>query len=484
MKKLIIISTIVLTGLVSCKKFLTENPYSILSTNNFYQTSGDAEVALNGVFGTMTAQTYYGRTSWTVSELGGEDLTVPATSSSDRITLGNYTANNSNGEVSNWWINIYSMINRANDVIANVPGISMDTAARNDIVGNARFLRALGYFELIRSFGDVPLLLTPTTATSNLFPAKTKVAAIYTQIIQDLQYAEANCLLESKITAAYKGRVSSGAASTILAKVYLTRAATADADANDYNNALTECNKVINSGQYTLLPNYKAIFDWTNKFPATPENIFAVQFAEPPSTGNIIIRMLTSAKTTPAGSASFYVPTPFAQSYIPADSIRKKFNITNQDKSATGVFTTNPLYFYTKFNTDPTWTAQSNNSMANWIITRYADVLLMQSEAMHFINPADPNQFNGINAVRTRAGLTGVNQLDFTNTPSSDDFITALLNERAWELCMEGHRRWDLIRLGRIQSALLAGKGVTVPSANPLLPIPLTQITLDSLLAK
>jgi hypothetical protein len=122
--------------------------------------------------------------------------------------------------------------------------------------------------------------------------------------------------------------------------------------------------------------------------------------------------------------------------------------------------------------------------MANWIITRYADVLLMQSEALHFLNPADPTQFNGLNAVRARAGLTGVNQLSFTNTPGPDDFITALLNERSWELCMEGHRKWDLIRLGRLQSALLAGKGVTVPGADPLLPIPLAQIALDSLLAK
>jgi hypothetical protein len=110
----------------SCKKFLTETPYSLLSTNNFYQSAGDAEVALNGVFATLTAQTYYGRTSWTVTELGGEDLTVPSTSSSDRITLGNYTETSSNGEVANWWNNIYSMVNRANDVIANVPKISMD----------------------------------------------------------------------------------------------------------------------------------------------------------------------------------------------------------------------------------------------------------------------------------------------------------------------------------------------------------------------
>jgi hypothetical protein len=194
--------------------------------------------------------------------------------------------------------------------------------------------------------------------------------------------------------------------------------------------------------------------------------------------------MLTSAKTTPAGSASFYVPPAFPLTYIAADSIRKKFSMTNQDKSSSGSLSTDPLYFYTKFSTDPTWTAQSNNSEANWIITRYADVLLMQSEALHFINPADSTQFNGINAVRARAGLTGVNQLNFTNTPGPADFITALLNERAWELCMEGHRRWDLIRLGRLQSALLTGKGVTVSSADPLLPIPLAQVALDSLLAK
>jgi hypothetical protein len=484
MKKgiLFLIAACLVTG--SCKKFLTETPYSLLSTNNFYQSEGDAEVALNGVFATLTAQTYYGRTSWTVSELGGDDLTVPSNSSSDRITLGNYTATSSNGEVANWWNNIYSMINRANDVIEHVPGIQMDTAARNDIVGNAYFLRALGYFELIRSFGDVPLLLTPTTATSNLLPAKTPITSIYPQIISDLQYAEANCLQENAIPTANKGRVSSGAASTILAKVYLTRAATPGADPNDYTNALAECNKVINSGQYALLPKYSSIFDWTNKFPAKPENIFSVQFAEPPSVGNIIIRMLTSSKTTPAGSASFYVPPAFPPTYIAADSIRKKFTMTNQDKSASGTYSTDVNYYYTKFSSDPTWTAQSNNSEANWIITRYADVLLMQSEALHFLNPTDPTQFNGINAVRARAGLTGTYQLDFTTTPGPDDFVTALVNERSWELCMEGHRKWDLIRLGRLQTALLSGKGVTVPSADPLLPVPLAQVALDSLLSQ
>lgn len=471
------------SALVSCKKFLTETPYSLLSTNNFYQTAADAEVAVNGIYSPLTAQTYYGRTSWTVSENSGDLLMVPSNSSSDRITLGNYTETSSNGEVANWWTNIYGMINKANDVIAHVPGISMDTATRNDLMGNAYFLRALGYFELVRSFGAVPLLITPTTATSNLFPAKATVPSIYNQIISDLQYAEANCLLESQIPSTYKGRASSGAASTMLAKVYLTRAATSNAVSTDYTNALAECNKVINSNQYMLLPKFSSIFDWTNKFPATPENIFSVQFGDPPSVGNIIIRMLTSAKTTPAGSASFYVPPTFPGTFIAADSIRKNFTMTNIDKAANGSTSVDANWFYTKFSSDPTWTAQNNNSQANWIITRYADVLLMQSEALHFINNNDPNQFNGINLVRARAGLTGAYQLSFANTPGPDDFITALVNERAWELCMEGHRRWDLIRLGRLQANLLSGKGVTVSSPDPLIPIPYAQVQLDSLLA-
>lgn len=468
----------------SCTKFLTETPNSLLSSNNFYQTAGDASVALNGVFATLTSSLYYGRTSWTISELSGEGLTVPSTGSSDRVTLGNFTATNANGEISNWWINVYGMINKANDVIANVPSIAMDTTSRNNIVGNAYFLRALGYFEMIRSFGDVPLLTLPTNSASNLFPPKTPVAQIYLQIISDLQYAEAHCFLEKNILTANKGQVSSGAASTILAKVYLTRAASSNAVATDYANALAECNKVINSAQYTLLPSYSAVFNWTVKFPATPENIFSVQFAQPPSTGNIIIRMLTSAQTVPAGSASFYATPYFAKSYIAADSVRKKASITNVDINAAGVKTNNTNYFYCKFSQDPAWTAQNNNSAANWIITRYADVLLMQSEALYFINAQDPNIFNGINAVRSRAGLTGAYQLNFVNTTTPAAFVVALLNERSWELCMEGHRRWDLIRLGGYQAAMLAGKNITVPIPNPLLPIPGTQIALDSLLGK
>jgi starch-binding outer membrane protein, SusD/RagB family len=472
MKKGIVIIIILAVALISCKKFLKEEPYSILSNNNFYTNEGDANAALNGVFSPMQAQTYYGRTCWLISELSGEGLTVGANPTADRNTLSNYTYTGSNGEILNWWRNIYSLINRANDVITNVPAISMDTVRRNNIIGNARFLRALGYFELIRSFGDVPLTLTPTTASSETKPKKTPVAEIYNQIIADLIYAEANCFPENKITAANKGRVSSGAASAILAKVYLTRSK----DATDNINALAACNKVISSNLYRLLPVYSDVFAPEKKNGS--EHIFSVQFELPPSVGNITMRMMYPSQNFPGGSGSFQGTTVFGNSYAVADSFRKSFNLSTKAVGRTGTVVTVPLY-YSKYK-DVLWTDQSNNSRTNWIITRYADVLLMQSEALNKINPGDTTKFDGINAVRKRAGLTTVEQqLNFTNTVTSDDFVNALVKERGWELCMEGHRKWDLIRLGKIRS-VLATKGVNnITSDNPLLPIPDSEKALN-----
>lgn len=111
----------------------------------------------------------------------------------------------------------------------------------------------------------------------------------------------------------------------------------------------------------------------------------------------------------------------------------------------------------------------------NWIILRYADVLLMQSELLHDINPADNNKFNGINEVRARAGVP---PLDFTTTTSADDFVTAMVNERAWEFCVEGQRRWDLIRLKRFQQ-VQESLGHTFDPNRLLFPIPQTEIDVN-----
>jgi hypothetical protein len=213
-----------------------------------------------------------------------------------------------------------------------------------------------------------------------------------------LKNAEANCLTEDKITSANKGMVSSGAASAMLARVYLQRASTSFADAADNTNALAECNKVIASNIYKLNPDYTDIFNWDKKYyPAQTENIFSVQFGNnnTSTTQNITIRMFSPSGL--GGSGSFVAnPYFFNNGYFGPD-VRKGWNILNKVATATVA-----PYVY-KYR-DAQWVSGSNNSRMNWIVLRYADVLMMQSEAMNNINPADANKFNGLNAVRDRGG--------------------------------------------------------------------------------
>lgn len=465
--------------IISCKKFLTEKPQSFLTPDNFYTSAADATAALNGVFSVLTPQPYYGRTVWIISE-NSADLLYPATGNTDRTTLyqNNYTA--TNGEISNWWINGYKMIKAANDVIAHVPAINMDVTARNNIVGNARFLRAMAYFDLVRSFGNIPLITAPVVGSTDttLYPHRSPASTVYQQIISDLQYAEANCLAENKIPSSSKGMVSSGAASAMLARVYLTRANTNYADPQDNQNALAACNKVINSGIYKLLPSYADIFDISKKY--GPEHIFCVQFALPPSTGNITLRMLTPQ--TIYGSASFFCQKNFfTNGYTDADSIRRNYNLANKAVSPTTGVSANVTPFFYKYR-DPYWLANGggNNSQMDWIVLRYADVLMMQSEAMNNIDATNPAKFDGVNAVRTRAGLTDpTQQLNLLNTPTSGAFIDSLVKDRARELCVEGQRRWDLIRLGRFKQAM-ATLGITIDDNHLLFPIPQSEIQVNT----
>ncbi|MBC6989649.1 RagB/SusD family nutrient uptake outer membrane protein [Hymenobacter sp. BT491] len=465
MKKKIILLGICSLGLFSsCEKFLEEKPYDFLTGTNFYQNESDAIAGLNGVFSTMQAQTHYGRTVWLVTELPGEYMAVVGATTGDRAELSRYSYTANNGEITFWWVNTYRMISRANDVIEKVPPISMDEARKNNILGNAYFLRALGYFELVRSFGDVPLILNPVKGPNDdLRPARTAKAQVYEQIIADLKFAETNCLKENQIVAGNKGRVSSGAAAAMLAKVYLTRGSSADAKSTDNQDALAACNRVIDSNLYSLSPVYGDVFlpDKENG----PEHIFSVQFDLPPNVGNIIVRQNLPAAL--GGFASFTAEDSFVNSYVPND-VRKDWNLSNKAGTATL-----PQYYFNKFRDDR---RIGNDSRVNWLITRFADVLLMQSEALNNLNAGDVTKYQGINKVRARAGVA---PLPLTAT-SKDAFVDLLVKERAWELCDEGHRRYDLIRLNRLKQIEKATFNRDIDDNHLLFPIPQSEIVLNS----
>ncbi|THU40301.1 RagB/SusD family nutrient uptake outer membrane protein [Niastella caeni] len=466
-KSIFLIAGAGLMMMASCKKQLEEQAFSFLTPSNFYKNAADAQTAINGVFSAMQTQTHYQRTVWLISELPADNLVGITTQ--ERADLNQFKWTPANAEIYNWWRSSYLMINRANDVIKYVPGINMDVTNRNHIVGNARFLRALGYFDLVRNFGDVPLVLRPieTAGDSLLFPSRAPAAEVYKTIIEDLTFAEANCLAENKIPSGNKGMVSSGAAATLLGKVYLQRASTTFAEPQDNQNALAALNRVIASKVYQLLPKYQDVFDNAKKNGS--EHIFSVQFG-PVATGitsNIILRMLFPTQL--GGAAAFFANNNFFQNgYSTADSIRKNWNMANK------VGSTNVSPFVYKYR-DPSYVSNSNNSNVNWIVLRYSDVLLMQSEAMNNINPSDPAKFAGVDSVRSRAGLKDpAQQLNFTNTATQEAFIDSLVKDRARELFIEGHRRYDLIRLKRYKQVMQA-LGTTVQDHQFLLPVPQTE---------
>jgi hypothetical protein len=457
----------------ACKKDLTETPASFLTSSTYYKTAADAQTAINGVLSALQPQAYYQRTIYIMTECPADCLAPILTQNQERIDMYKLQYTPTNPEITNWWQNSYKLISRANDVIANVPAIKMDATQKNNILGNAYFLRGMAYFDLVRSFGDVPLLTKPITSPgdSSLFPKRAPAASIYQQVLSDLKFAEANCFSEPNISTANKGMVSSGAASALLARVYLQRASTPFADGGDNQAALNECNTVINSNVYSLMPNYGDIFSCDNKYynQGNKEVIFAVQFGDNSSstTQNITCRMFSPSLL--GGSGSFVANLNFFNNGYPVyDTMRKNWNLSNK------VGTTTVTPFIYKYR-DAKWIANSNNSRVNWIVLRYADVLLMQSEAMNNLNPNDPGKFAGIDKVQQRAKVPAANQYSFTNVPSADNFVDSLLKERQRELCVEGHRRWDLIRLNRY-SQIEAGIGQTLAPFRLLMPIPQTEL--------
>ncbi|MCB2410506.1 RagB/SusD family nutrient uptake outer membrane protein [Hymenobacter lucidus] len=465
MKKSILFVSLLSLGLslASCEKFLEEEPYSFLASENFYKTEGDAVAGLNGVFNALLPQTYFGRTGWQITELPAELIRV-GSSTDERAQLSRFTFTPTNTEINSWWTNTYRMINRANDVIEKVPGIGMDEIRKNNIIGNARFLRAMGYFDLVRCFGDVPLVLaTVKGPDDDLRPTRTPLAQVYEQIIADLKFAEANCFTEDKIPAGEKGRVSSGAATALLAKVYVTRATTAAAQGSDNQSGLDACNRVIDSKKYQLLPVYGDVFNPDKE--NGPEHIFSIQFDLPPNTGSIIVRQFLPSQLQ--GLGTFTVEDSLVRSYATTD-VRRAWNISNQAGT-----TTLPRYYFNKFRDDK---RIGNDARTNYLITRYADILLLQSEARNNLNAGDATKYQGINAVRVRAGLAPIPTSKVT---SKDAFADLLIRERGWELVQEGHRWFDLIRLGKLKQIEARVFNRTIDDKYLLFPIPQPELILN-----
>jgi len=495
------------SGFVGCSNLLEEVPVSQLSAENYFKTEADAKAAIVGVYSSLQLEGVYGKSQTLFStDEHNAGSKVPLSG----LNLFTFTADNIE-VILPIWRDHYKGINRANLAISKIPSIDMDVAERNTLVAEAKFIKALLYFNLIRYFGDVPYKDSETTSLNELNIPRTPVATIYENIIKDLEYGVDNLKVK---TAGLAGHATQDAAKTLLASVYLTRGSMAKRDNSgngiaDFVSAAKYAKEVIDSNRYSLCNYFPDAFIVQNK--NNDEIVFDVQFKSPGlGVGNTIgINMGIPSNASgvdnlsAGGSQGAIRANPYHQFYYEkADSIR--MNWTNARiliDAATGSYTVvsavsnNPAVSAAKFRRYPVrnpgfvlqtndydvnwpifFVLQTNDYDVNWPIFRYAEVLLIYAEALNETSGPTQSAIDALNMLRSRArntnvgGIhrdilprsltlqrsTGLIDLTLSNPSVSTQsaFRDYIILERSRELSQEGKRWYDLVRWGTLRSTL------------------------------
>jgi hypothetical protein len=477
-------AALLLTFLVSCEK-LTENPDSVIVSDQFYKTQSDAVSAVNAVYSTLSSDPagdfpLYGRQLNLLTENGSDNqIYSPSNTNPDVRALGTATYISANSRIQKVWQQLYYGINRANIAIDRIPAISIDSTLRSRLVREAKFVRGLLYFDLVRLYGAVPLVLHDPASIQleKLKVARSPVDSVYLQIIADLKDATN---LPAKYSGADVGRASGGAAHTLLAKVYVTR--------KEWSLAKTELEQVINGGYgYALFANYLDVFQKPTK--NGKEHIFSAQFESNLGAANSTQNLSQSFSSFNAGTLPIDIPADSSlyKLFSASDTRRAVTFYNTVYNSATGktvVYENAYTPYFNKFvdySLSPL-TTQAQSGI-NYPVLRYADVLLLYAEVLNEINglPTDA-AYGAINQVRNRANAG--------NLPiglSQAAFRDSLFLERRKEFIQEGQRWFDLVRRGGttlVDALHKLPQKSAAGERNNLYPIPLVEIQQNSLLTQ
>lgn len=479
-------------SLISCSGFLDEKPLSYVTDKNYYQTAADAEGAVNAIYETVgigsigfwagigNGNTPYGGVFyngfWIIQDLFADNAIHHNFLWSG---FDNFGLSETDGNVKTLWYGFFRSINTANVAIDRIPAIKMDERKRNHLVAEARFWRGLLYGEMAKLWGDVPLRLHPSESVDELFGVvRANRMDVLNAALDDMDFAIGN--LQSNYRVGY-GRANSLMASAVAAKITLTKATFTKASA-DYQKAADYCKAVISSGKYDLYQNFGDNFVIEKEHGI--ESILSINY----ETGNLWgsqfnVSLLPSdiranspgGKEGPDNANSWIVPTTaLFESYAQGDTrrditIMKDFTYSD---GSTFTFKDNAKfpYYYTKY-WDRKAEPNGKNSGQNYPYMRFSEVLLIYAEALNEVNNG-PNEeaYRAINRVRERAfnGPRDLSGLDVV------EFRKAILDERRWELALEGSRWFDLVRLStNFKAEILKVKpDAEVADKHKLLPIP------------
>nr|WP_269686628.1 RagB/SusD family nutrient uptake outer membrane protein [Flavobacterium lacustre] len=425
-----------------------------INTSNYPTNAAELVTLVNGAYQPLQWPKLYNMRMWTSDIMAGNSI-VGAGGGSDGIETqdnSNFVTTTDNQGVLDIWRGPWPGILMSNMVLKVAPNLSIDEDIKNRSMGEAYFLRAHYYFILVRYFGDLPLITTPQSSDSDLYPERVSKDLIYDQIISDLEKAAELLPNKSEYTGANVGRANKGAALGELAEVYLTLG-------NNWQKVVDLTTQVEGLG-FSLNTNYADNFNPSNE--NSVESLFEVQYN---SNGGFSFwsnenqASWTSTFMGPRGSNfvgggwGWNQPTQeFIDSYEPNDS-RKDITVLYTGCPAFDGKTYQATYSTTGYNVRkflvPLSAVSSyDNSPLNFPILRFSDILLMKSEALNELGQTSQAEVP-LNKVRNRAGLSNI-----ASGLSQEEFRNAVLKERRVELAFEGQRWFDLIRVNKGQYGL------------------------------
>lgn len=461
---------------VGCQK-LTQDPKASLTPVTYFKTQSDLDASVAAIYVELTPDYAWGFTTQMTSYFGSDDLTTdPGLNKGDMRAFDELDGSSSNASLLNEWQGPWNAIYQANNVLANYQKVNTSEIQKQQAAGQAYFLRAICYYFLVRTFGKLPLILTPISVTDR--PDRDSVSAIYSSIVNDLQIAIA--WLPTTFPG-QPGKATRNAARSLLADVYLTMAGWPLNETNYYSLAADEADTVIQSGQYSIVPDYAKVFTTNN----STESIFSLQFNVSGGVpqrryGSSSVPLDETALNGSGGWDDYYPEINFYKNrpkcYRSYCTFYDTLKLLQPDHTFKLVPWNSPLThaghpYYKKFRsglggdgvseTDSTILSINPSTNKALDLIRYPMVLLDYAEASDMASSAPTGEgYAAINIVRQRAG-----EPNLTTGLSQTAFRDSVVNERAYEFAGEVGIRWfDIVRLQLLPQVIAE----RAPNENPI----------------
>lgn len=446
-KSKFLICVIIIVFVSSCTKFLDEQDQSNFTSDNYFTNATQAESSVNSAY--YGIESIYsgnygfagGLAPWLMLEFATGYANTELGEAVENRWVRTLTNSSDNQEGAVWWNQSYLGIANANLAIAKIPGVTMDETEKNQLLGQARFLRAFYYYNLVRIFGKIPLITAPVDLNSpDMYPSQTTEDEVYNIIVEDLKVAESSGLPDTDAT----GKVSLGAVKSLLASVYLTMAGYPLQKGNEYYQlAADKAHEVIASNDYSLFTSYDDLHIPAMKNQA--EFIFQAQYTSligPSYWQSAIVPYNKGISVYDGQGGAIFSELPFVNSYESGDKRAEekqfyyKFYTLASDRTDT--IDLGNTYIYKLFDVDANENTASSG--LNWTLLRYAEVLLIYAEASNEVTGPTTESYEAVNSIRRRAQLAELSGL------SKDQFRDAIFKESCHELSFEDKTWFNMAR--------------------------------------